>query len=97
MKSHPLVSTKTNYLPVLLIFATLFVAGCGSDNSSPVPTSPVPISENETTATPPITTETEEQIFESPTPGDVEQPTNQTSPDNIQYQIIAELDYYNHQ
>ncbi len=97
MKSHPLVSTKTNYLPVLLIFATLFVAGCGSDNSSPGPTSPVPISENETTATPPIPTETEEQIIESPTPGDVEQPPNQTTPENIQYQIIAELDYYNHQ
>ncbi len=89
MKSYPLLSTKTKYLPVILIFITLFVGGCGSDNFSRIPTSPVPISENETGATQPIPTEIEEQILESPTPGDVEQPPIQTTPENIQYQIIA--------
>jgi len=87
MKSLPLVSTKTKYLPVILIFVTLFFTGCGSDKSSPVPTSTVPISENEAVAAQPIPTEAEEGILESPTPGDIEQPPIQTTPENIQYQI----------
>ncbi|MCJ7716196.1 MAG: hypothetical protein MUO54_06715 [Anaerolineales bacterium] len=96
MNSNLLFSPNTKHFLGILILVLIIAAGCGSENTIPVLTSAAPHDTNQLVNTQSIPTMTAEQIPGSPTPDEVEQNPVSITPEIIQYQITAELDYNNH-
>ncbi len=96
MSPKPSFVQKPIYLLGILIFALVLLTGCGSEETPIIPTGTSIIVVNDPPQTQLAPTVGASQVPVSPTPDEEGQPA-EVVPEDIQYQFIAELDYYNHQ
>ena len=87
---------KSIYLLGILIFVQVLLTGCGSEETPIIPTGTSIIVVSDPPQTQLVPTVGASQVPVSPTPDEEGQPA-ELVPEDIQYQIIAELDYYTHQ
>ncbi len=96
MSPKPSFVQKSVYLLGILILVQVLLTGCGSEETPIIPTGTPIIVVSDPPQTQLAPTVGASQVPVSPTPDEEGQPT-ELIPEDIQYQIIAELDYYNHQ